>query len=185
MSLSDECMRTVIHDYTREAGVRNLEREIGTICRKVATELAQARKDCGQEIRHSPQGPGEIPGHREIPQDDQGIRERNRPRQWSRGHDARWRPPARRGDDCARQRQAHPHGQARRSHAGVGQGGHELHPLARRVTGPGERLQHHGRYPRALSRGRNPQGWSVGRHHDGYRHHLAHSCAFRCARMWR
>jgi len=39
--LSDECMRSVIHHYTREAGVRNLEREIGTICRKVAKDWLQ------------------------------------------------------------------------------------------------------------------------------------------------
>ncbi len=41
LSLSDECMRTVIHNYTREAGVRNLEREIGTVCRKVAKDWLQ------------------------------------------------------------------------------------------------------------------------------------------------
>ncbi|MDH4121401.1 MAG: endopeptidase La [Deltaproteobacteria bacterium] len=35
----------VIQKYTREAGVRNLEREIGKICRKVATELVKKPKD--------------------------------------------------------------------------------------------------------------------------------------------
>ncbi len=34
-------MRNIVRDYTREAGVRNLERQIGTVCRKVATKVAE------------------------------------------------------------------------------------------------------------------------------------------------
>jgi ATP-dependent Lon protease len=41
ISISDAALRAVIGDYTREAGVRNLEREIGTICRKVARGIAE------------------------------------------------------------------------------------------------------------------------------------------------
>ena len=36
----DAALRKIVHDYTREAGVRNLEREIGKICRKVAANIA-------------------------------------------------------------------------------------------------------------------------------------------------
>ena len=36
-----EALTTVIRSYTREAGVRNLEREIGSICRKVVTSIAE------------------------------------------------------------------------------------------------------------------------------------------------
>jgi ATP-dependent Lon protease len=40
VEISDELIRTVVTDYTREAGVRNLERELGTLLRKIATKLA-------------------------------------------------------------------------------------------------------------------------------------------------
>jgi ATP-dependent Lon protease len=42
ISFDDEAIRTIIRDYTRESGVRNLERQIGTVCRKVATKVAEA-----------------------------------------------------------------------------------------------------------------------------------------------
>jgi len=41
LDLTDDAILKVIQDYTRESGVRNLEREIGTICRKTAKAIAQ------------------------------------------------------------------------------------------------------------------------------------------------
>jgi ATP-dependent Lon protease len=40
VEVTDAALRTVVADYTREAGVRNLERELGKLLRKVATRLA-------------------------------------------------------------------------------------------------------------------------------------------------
>jgi len=42
---TEEGLQAIIRDYTREAGLRNLEREIGTICRKVATRKAEGTLD--------------------------------------------------------------------------------------------------------------------------------------------
>ncbi len=41
ISFADDALLQVIRSYTREAGVRNLEREIGQLCRKVATQIAE------------------------------------------------------------------------------------------------------------------------------------------------
>lgn len=44
IDISETAIRIIISQYTREAGVRNLEREIATICRKVARQIAEGRK---------------------------------------------------------------------------------------------------------------------------------------------
>jgi ATP-dependent Lon protease len=41
IAFTDPALRVIISDYTREAGVRQLEREIGTACRKVARQVAE------------------------------------------------------------------------------------------------------------------------------------------------
>jgi len=44
-SLGDEALRTLVADYTREAGVRNLEREIGAVLRSAAMKIAEAKAE--------------------------------------------------------------------------------------------------------------------------------------------
>ena len=44
ISFDDDSIREIIAKYTREAGLRNLEREIGKVCRKVARKVAEGNK---------------------------------------------------------------------------------------------------------------------------------------------
>lgn len=43
ISFSEVAIRTIINNYTRESGVRNLEREIANVCRKVARQVAEKK----------------------------------------------------------------------------------------------------------------------------------------------
>ena len=44
IGFNDKAILKIIQDYTREAGLRNLEREIGSVCRKVARDIAEGKK---------------------------------------------------------------------------------------------------------------------------------------------
>jgi len=45
LKIGDETIKAIIRHFTKEAGVRNLEREVATICRKAAKEIAEKGKD--------------------------------------------------------------------------------------------------------------------------------------------
>jgi len=67
LEFTDESLREVIEGYTREAGVRNLEREIGAICRKVAREFAEGKRRSKRTVR--PKTVVELLGNRRFQPD--------------------------------------------------------------------------------------------------------------------
>jgi ATP-dependent Lon protease len=71
IEFTDPALRELIDGYTREAGVRNLEREIGSICRKVARELAEGTRRSKRRI--GPKAVRELLGRRRF-QSDVGRR---------------------------------------------------------------------------------------------------------------
>src|SRR5687767_7316816 len=70
VAVTENAVRTVIHHYTKEAGVRSLEREMASICRKVALQVVKEGKDKQIEIR----GP-DVPRYLGVPKFRLGKKE--------------------------------------------------------------------------------------------------------------
>jgi ATP-dependent Lon protease len=64
IEFADPALKAIIEEYTREAGVRNLEREIGTVCRKVARDVAEGKAD--GKVRISAKRARELLGKRRF-----------------------------------------------------------------------------------------------------------------------
>jgi len=50
LTVDEDALRDIIRYYTREAGVRNIERTLAKLCRKAARELVQSKKNSGRRI---------------------------------------------------------------------------------------------------------------------------------------
>jgi ATP-dependent Lon protease len=76
LKVGPEVLRQVILRYTQEAGLRNLEREIGTLCRKVARRIAEGEKGTFAITRgnlHRYLGPPRFLPEGEVEKDEVGV----------------------------------------------------------------------------------------------------------------
>ena len=76
LTVSDAMLREIIRGYTREAGLRNLEREIASLCRKVAMRIATGRKKpvvVTAAVLRRLLGPAPFGGEERLAKDSVGI----------------------------------------------------------------------------------------------------------------
>ena len=160
--LTNESLTTIIEQYTREAGVRNLEREVANVIRGVAVKIAEATPydiNVTAESVADLLGPqkyySEAAERTEIPGVATGLA---------------WTPAG--GDilfieasGMTGKGQPDPHRPARRRDEGVGARGSELGAHPRRGAGHHHRLRED-RHPPARAGGRRLEGRSVGGRRD-------------------
>ncbi len=76
ISFTDDAIKTIIESYTMEAGVRNLERNIASVCRKVARSIAEGKKKSFRITSkniHKYLGPPQYIPERELEKDEIGV----------------------------------------------------------------------------------------------------------------
>jgi hypothetical protein len=162
----DDLLRTIVSEYTREAGVRSLERELGTLLRKTATRIASGKAEAPVRLDldarpRRPRAPEGLPGGRGA---HGGAGRGDGP--GGDGHGRR--RPVRRGQRHeGHVRRAHAHGPARRRHEGVHPDRPHLRAGARRRARHLRGRLRRPRVPRPRPRGRDPEGRPErGRHDD-------------------
>ena len=171
VSISDEGVELVVTEYTREAGVRQLERELGTVLRKTATKIASDEVEAPVELDDD--AVRDALGTAQVLPRGRGADGRSRRGHGSRRDGDRRRRPLHRGDVAQGRRPARPHGPARRRHEGVGADralvSARPRPEARHRRGAVREAL----LPPPRARRSDPEGRSERGDHDGDRRRLA------------
>ena len=165
---SDAALLEIIHRYTREAGVRNLEREIANLYRKLAKELVKA----GKKTEAVQLDSGDVRKYLGIPKYKFGVKEECDLIGVANG--LAWTEVGggtaeRRGFHHARPGKADGYRQVGRCHERVRSGCFELCPDSLERAWTGGRFLPEDRYPYPCPRRGNTKGWPFRRHHHGDR----------------
>ena len=169
----EEAVRDIIHCYTKEAGVRNLEREIATVCRKIARDVVAKGARA-----HADVGPTAVADHPKrlratsarIASATAGRgRGRDRAGDGPRRHHVRRRLLATEVSIVAGKGKLVLTGKLGDVMQESAQAAISYVRSRAPVAGARSRLLQPRRHPRALAGGRHPQGRPVGRHHDVHR----------------
>ena len=159
LAFDDAAVAEVIDSYTREAGVRNLEREIASVIRAVAVQVAEGKAQPAERVTH--ERIAEFLGPAKYISE---VAERTAEPGVATG--LAWTPVG--GDilfieatQDERQGPAGAHRSARRRDEGVGAGGAVVHPGARQVARPRGELPREDRHPHPHPGGRHPEGRTV------------------------
>ncbi len=164
VTIDDATLRAVVAEYTREAGVRNLERELGTLLRKTATKLASGQVEAPVADRRAgaarrPRPAALLPGGGRA---HGGARRCHRPGRDRRGR----RRPLHRGDLDEGQGRPRADRPAGRRHEGVGAHRALLRARPRRADRHRRGRLRRARVPRAHTGRGDPEGRPERGHHD-------------------
>ena len=170
VQVGDAVLAAIIRDYTREAGVRNLEREIGSVLRHVAVKIAEG---AAPPVRIDVPQLAEILGPARF---EPEVAERTavpRRRDRARVDAGRRRHPLRRGEPHAGVGEADPHRAARRRDEGKRAGGADAGEVAKREPRDRPSAVRKERRARARAGGRDPEGRAERRRSDVHGAHVA------------
>ena len=167
--IAEPAVRQIITNYTREAGVRNLEREIANVMRKVAKKVAEG-KGVGFPVNpanlHKYLGVPKFVPEEELTMDEIGVATGisldgvRRRRALHRSH----------GDEG--QGAIDPHRPAGGRDEGIRASSLELRPVARTYPRHQSRCVHHAGSPYPRAGRSDSQRWAVSGHYHGHRHCL-------------